>query len=257
MLAMQYRSDRNCQISRIEYVHSCHLVHSDIKPANLLIGVGKHDNQIYMIDFGVARRYRDPKTHLHILHKATGDLTGTAPYALINNHLGVEQLHHDDLESIIYVLLYFLCGSLPWHDPEPMLKKQRQDTTLEMKMNTSPDILCTMYPVEFSIFLSSTHALHCEDKPDYNYMRNLFRNLFLHEGYHHDRLFAESAMGGNAGGQRSIVGQGTISEQRAEQKNSTQYTSSRMYIAHSSTRCTLLIGACLACVLLTIALNTT
>src|SRR5882762_4993425 len=104
MLAMQYHTDCNCQISCIEYVHSCHLVHGDIKPANLLIGVSKCDNQIYMINFGLARRYKNPKTHLHILHKATDDLIGTAPYVLINNHLGVEQSHHDDHESITYIL---------------------------------------------------------------------------------------------------------------------------------------------------------
>jgi casein kinase I family protein HRR25 len=72
-------------------------------------------------------------------------------------------------------------------------------------MNTSSDILCTVHSVEFSIFLSYTHVLHFEDKPDYNYMRKLFCNLFLHEGYHYDHLFAKSAMGGNASDQRSIV----------------------------------------------------
>jgi len=102
------------------------------------MGIGEHDNQVYLIDFGLARRYRDPKTRLHISSKEKCNLTGTAPYASINNHLGVEQSRRDDLESIAYVLIYFLRGSLPWLDAKPTAEGQQQDITLQMKMNTPP-----------------------------------------------------------------------------------------------------------------------
>jgi casein kinase I homolog HRR25 len=118
------------------------------------MGIGEHDNQVYLIGFSLARRYRDPKTRLHISYKEKHNLTGTAPYASINNHLGVEQSHRDDLESIAYVLIYFLCGSLPWLGAKPTAEKQQWDITLQMKMNTPPDILCSACPTEFSIFLS-------------------------------------------------------------------------------------------------------
>jgi serine/threonine protein kinase len=87
------------------------------------MGVGNHKNQLYIIDFGLAKKYRDPKTHLHIPCKINCSLTGTTPYTSINNHLGVEPSHHNNLESLAYVLLYFLCGSLPWHSVEPAINK--------------------------------------------------------------------------------------------------------------------------------------
>jgi hypothetical protein len=110
-----------------------------------------------------------------------------------------------------------------------------------------------MYLVEFSIFLSYTHALHFEDKPDYNYICKLFHDFFLCERYYHNRLFVRCAMGDN---QRAIVGQDTSNEWRVEQENSTQYTSGKMYIAHSSTH-TLLITTYLVYVLIAVTLNTT
>ena len=63
-------------------------MHRDIKPDNFLIGLGKKQNLIYMIDFGLAKKYRDHK-HVHIPYKDNKSLTGTARYASINNHLGI------------------------------------------------------------------------------------------------------------------------------------------------------------------------
>ena len=102
-------------IERIEYIHSKEFIHRDIKPENFLIGIGKKANLVYTIDFGLAKRYRDPKTGQHIVFKENKGMTGTARYASMNAHQGHEQSRRDDLEAIGYMISYFVRGGeLPW-----------------------------------------------------------------------------------------------------------------------------------------------
>ena len=97
-------------IKRIEKVHEEGILHRDIKPDNFLIGIGKKQHYVYVIDFGLAKRFRDPKSGEHIPYRDGKNLTGTARYASVNTHLGIEQARRDDLESLGYVLLYFIKG---------------------------------------------------------------------------------------------------------------------------------------------------
>ena len=101
-------------IQRIEYIHSRLYLHRDIKPDNFLIGLGKRQHYVYIIDFGLTKRYRDQKSGQHIPYKDGKSLTGTARYASLNTHIGVEQSRRDDLECLGFVLIYFLKGGLPW-----------------------------------------------------------------------------------------------------------------------------------------------
>ncbi|KAH9818465.1 kinase-like domain-containing protein [Melampsora americana] len=176
-------------ISRIEYVHSRNFIHRDIKPDNFLMGIGKRGNQVNIIDFGLAKKYRDPKTHLHIPYRENKNLTGTARYTSINTHLGVEQSRRDDMESLGYVLMYFLRGSLPWQGLKAATKKQKYDRIMEKKMTTPTEFLCRGFPNEFAIYLNYTRSLRFDDKPDYSYLRKLFRDLFLREGFAYDYVF--------------------------------------------------------------------
>lgn len=127
-------------ISRIEFVHSKSFIHRDIKPDNFLMGLGKRANQVNVIDFGLAKKYRDPKTHIHIPYRENKNLTGTARYASINTHLGIEQSRRDDVESLGYVLMYFLRGSLPWQGLKAATKKQKYEKISEKKMSTPIEV---------------------------------------------------------------------------------------------------------------------
>ncbi|XP_074589584.1 uncharacterized protein LOC141845426 [Curcuma longa] len=176
-------------INRIEYLHSKGFLHRDIKPDNFLMGIGRKANQVYVIDYGLAKKYRDLQTHKHIPYREHKNLTGTARYASVNTHLGVEQSRRDDLESLGYVLMYFLRGSLPWQGLKAGTKKQKYDKISEKKMLTPIEVLCKSYPTEFISYFHYCRSLRFEDKPDYSYLKRLFRDLFIREGYQFDYVF--------------------------------------------------------------------
>ncbi|WJX69760.1 Casein kinase 1-like protein 2 [Trifolium repens] len=176
-------------INRVEYIHSKSFLHRDIKPDNFLMGLGRRANQVYAIDFGLAKKYRDTSTHQHIPYRENKNLTGTARYASMNTHLGIEQSRRDDLESLGYVLMYFLRGSLPWQGLKAGTKKQKYEKISEKKVSTSIESLCRGYPSEFASYFHYCRSLRFDDKPDYAYLKRLFRDLFIREGFQFDYVF--------------------------------------------------------------------
>ncbi|XP_058770745.1 casein kinase 1-like protein 10 [Vicia villosa] len=176
-------------LNRVEYMHSRGFLHRDIKPDNFLMGLGRKANQVYIIDYGLAKKYRDLHTHKHIPYRENKNLTGTARYASVNTHLGVEQSRRDDLESLGYVFMYFLRGSLPWQGLRAGNKKQKYDKISEKKMLTPIEVLCKSHPLEFTSYFHYCRSLRFEDKPDYSYLKRLFRDLFIREGYQFDYVF--------------------------------------------------------------------
>ncbi|BAB92346.1 casein kinase I-like [Oryza sativa Japonica Group] len=176
-------------INRVEFVHSKSFLHRDIKPDNFLMGLGRRANQVYIIDFGLAKKYRDTSTHQHIPYRENKNLTGTARYASVNTHLGIEQSRRDDLESLGYVLMYFLRGSLPWQGLKAGTKKQKYEKISEKKVATSIEALCRGYPTEFASYFHYCRSLRFDDKPDYSYLKRLFRDLFIREGFQFDYVF--------------------------------------------------------------------
>jgi casein kinase 1 len=176
-------------VNRIEYVHAKNFIHRDIKPDNFLIGLGKKANQVHIIDFGLAKKYRDPKTQQHIPYREGKNLTGTARYASVNTHLGIEQSRRDDLEAVGYVLMYFNRGSLPWQGLKANGKKEKYEKIMEKKMSTPIEVLCKHFPSEFVTYLNYCRSLRFEDRPDYAYLRRLLKDLFFREGYQYDFVF--------------------------------------------------------------------
>ncbi|XP_013600224.1 PREDICTED: casein kinase I isoform X1 [Brassica oleracea var. oleracea] len=178
-------------INRVEYMHTRGFLHRDIKPDNFLMGLGRKANQVYIIDFGLGKKYRDLQTHRHIPYRENKNLTGTARYASVNTHLGVEQSRRDDMEAVGYVLIYFLKGSLPWQGLKAGTRKQKYDRISEKKVSTPIENRFCVETNRLSLFLTSVTA------GLYGLMTNLItltsrgysETCLLEKGYQFDYVF--------------------------------------------------------------------
>lgn len=173
----------------IEYVHLSGILHRDIKPQNFLVGRGAQHNRIYLIDFGVSTNFIDSRTGEHTIFTSNNGMVGTAYYVSINTHLGDTQSRRDDLESIAYMLIRFLQGTLPWQSFKTKNKDERNEKIAQHKIQTTPDILCTGLNKEFKKFIEIIRRLRFDETPRYNWYRQMFTNLFIKNGFVYDGLF--------------------------------------------------------------------
>lgn len=176
-------------ISRIETIHGKNFVHRDIKPDNFLIGLGEKSKFIHLIDFGLSKKFRDNKNLAHIQMKTGKSLTGTARYASIYTHQGLEQSRRDDIESAFYVLAYFLMGNLPWQGMLGANKQEKYNRIMEKKCDTLNSGGFLELPSEILSMLTYSRSLKFEDKPDYIYLRALIRDLMNKERLSTDFIF--------------------------------------------------------------------
>ena len=169
-------------IDRIEYIHSRKIIHRDIKPDNFVIGRGLKSHIVYVLDFGLSKKFWSSSHKCHIPFCRGKKLTGTARYASINALSGCEQSRRDDLESIGYIIMYFIRGSLPWQGLKINKKDDRYKKICEKKRETSAKDLCSGFPSEFENFVSYTRGLQFTEVPNYNYLRSLLKTVIKKSG---------------------------------------------------------------------------
>ncbi|KAL1949363.1 hypothetical protein VTO73DRAFT_8244 [Trametes versicolor] len=188
-------------VTRVQSIHEKSLIYRDIKPDNFLIGVPgtKTANTIHIIDFGMAKHYRDPKTKVHIPYRERKSLSGTARYMSINTHLGREQSRRDDLESLGHVFMYFLRGGLPWQGLRAATNKQKYEKIGEKKQSTPIEELCEGFPEEFAIYMNYVRKLGFEETPDYDFLRELFTKVLKTLGEPEDGVFDWMLLNGGKG----------------------------------------------------------
>ena len=197
-------------MDRMEFIHSKYLIHRDIKPENFTIGY-HNKTTIYVIDFGISRKYKSSRTGKHVKYSLTGKMFGTVRYVSYNGSRGVEQSRRDDLESIGYMLIYLIKNYLPWQGlrlkgPNFIKGYKRM---LKLKEIITPEELCKGLPKEFSTefseYLKYCRKLAFEQDPDYEYLRNRFRNILMNLNEINDLKFTWTLLNKNILSKKNII----------------------------------------------------
>ena len=168
-------------ITVLHYIHDKHIIHRDIKPDNFVMGLKKDNGTLYLLDFGLAKKYRSSKTLEQYPYIKKKKLTGTARYASIHALEEMEQSRRDDLESVGYVLMYFLRGNLPWQGLKIKSKEDRYKKILDKKKETTSEQLCKNYPDEFREYLEYSRNLEYTEEPKYEKLKNKFYVLICNK----------------------------------------------------------------------------
>ncbi|RNF06976.1 casein kinase 1 isoform 2 [Trypanosoma conorhini] len=167
---------------RMQSMHCMNYIHRDIKPENFVLGVRENSQIVYVIDLGLAKRYRDPRTLQHIPWESNKSLAGTVRYMSINTHRGIAQTRRDDLESVMYLLFYFLRGGLPWQGMKHQANDHNYEGICDMKVHITPHTLAEGYPRQFATLLEYTRSLRFEETPSYSFCLQLLNDVLAARG---------------------------------------------------------------------------
>ena len=161
----------------LQGIHSKYIVHRDLKPENFLID---SKNKLTIVDFGLSKRYVDHKGR-HIPRTENKAFRGTLRYCSINMHLGVENTRRDDLESLGYVIIYFMKGRLPWQGIPS--GQNRTKAITQKKIKTSLDELCRGTPKEMQEYMSVCRNLGFDETPDYKQLIDFLHSALVTSGH--------------------------------------------------------------------------
>ncbi|CAG9325680.1 unnamed protein product [Blepharisma stoltei] len=178
-------------LHRLEHVHKCGYIHRDIKPENFMMGAKENTSRVYMIDFGLAKKYIN-SYQKHIAYKDGLNVMGTLRFLSINTHHGIEQSRRDDLESFVYLMIYLIKGKLPWQKLNCKTKVEMFQRVCQMKENMPTSDICKDCPGEVKDMLDYVKALKFDENPDYSFLRNLVRNI---KGNIKQKLSIDKSMG--------------------------------------------------------------
>ncbi|KPI85928.1 putative protein kinase [Leptomonas seymouri] len=162
----------------IRGVHDLGLVHRDIKPSNFVTGLPStpQHTTCYLIDFGLARRFRRSNGEIRPPRENAG-FRGTSRYASVASHHHQELGRVDDLWSLLFMLVEFATGTLPWR------KYKDKDDIGRCKEESITPHLVRNLPREFQPFLAHLQTLRYEDEPDYDLLTTLMLRALERRGY--------------------------------------------------------------------------
>ena len=183
----------NQSLERLKLIHERGIIHRDMKPENLCIGYKGKEKNIYLIDFGLSKiiinndNKKNQNFSLNI--KKEKIVIGTVRYISMNAHLGNEQYKKDDLESLAYMMIYFIKGELPWQNIKAKSRREKYTKIYHKKKHTVNSELCDFLPDEIKTFLKYVLNLNQKQNPDYVKLTNLINNLMKKYGYTNDSQF--------------------------------------------------------------------
>lgn len=175
-------------ICRLEALHSFRYLHRDLKPENILIGRGNLVNLIYLIDFGLSKKFKKSNKE-HIKYAEGKGFTGNQRFCSNNALMGIEQGRRDDLESLGYILIYLAKGKLPWENLQEATTSTKKEALIKVKVHLALEHLCDGIPNVFLQYMTYVKGLAFTAKPDYAYVKKIFRDFFIENQFVHDNAF--------------------------------------------------------------------
>ena len=175
-------------IERLKSLHEKGIIHRDIKPENFVIGPKNKERIIYLIDFGLSKKISNDKILPTI--KADRNIIGTMRYISMNTHQGYEQGRRDDLESLFYIIIYFIKGELPWQNIKCKTRQEKYNKIFEIKKKVTEDgELVEDLPLEMKKILEYILGLNFAERPNYLMMKKAIELILNKLNYSNDLQF--------------------------------------------------------------------